>query len=49
MVAVCFEICTAKIPLREVARKECETKSGLCCLLIFAVWDLAIYEECTYL
>jgi len=28
VVAVCFEIYTAKIPLREVVRKECETKSG---------------------
>jgi len=49
VVAVGFEICAAKIQLREVARKERETKSGLCCLPIFAVWDLAIYEECTYL
>ena len=49
VVALCFEICTAKITLRKVVRKECETKSGLCYLPIFAVWDIAIYEECTYL
>jgi len=45
VVALYFEICTAKIPLFKVARKECETKCGLYYLPIFAVWDLAIYEE----
>lgn len=49
LVAVCLEIFTAKIPHHKMARKDCETKSSLCYLPIFAVWDLAIYEECTYL
>ena len=47
-VAICFKYALPKYPSARWQGKSVKP-SGLCYLPIFAVCDLAIYEECTYL